>query len=101
MPAPKELRKSASNPSAWARNFCFIEKACCLRSLISLAVGGCDFLAPPKTKKADVMEHPQVFDHVGLLVNEPPRHSRVALRLVFRLSSQRRGRADWKNAPRQ
>jgi len=23
------------------------------------------------TKKADVSEHPQVFDHVGLLVNEP------------------------------
>ena len=23
-------------------------------------------------KKADVVEHPQVFDHVGLLVNEPP-----------------------------
>jgi hypothetical protein len=22
-------------------------------------------------KKADVAEHPQVFDHVGLLVNEP------------------------------
>ena len=23
-------------------------------------------------KKADVSEHPEVFDHVGLLVNEPP-----------------------------
>jgi hypothetical protein len=23
-------------------------------------------------KKADVAEHPQVFDHVGLLVNRPP-----------------------------
>ena len=23
-------------------------------------------------KKADVAEHPQVFGHVGLLVNEPP-----------------------------
>jgi hypothetical protein len=23
------------------------------------------------TKKADVEEHPEVFDHVGLLVNEP------------------------------
>jgi hypothetical protein len=23
-------------------------------------------------KKADVVEHPQVFDHVGLLINEPP-----------------------------
>jgi hypothetical protein len=27
---------------------------------------------PPRTKKADVIEHPKVFDHVGLLVNEPP-----------------------------
>ena len=27
---------------------------------------------PPKTKKADVAEHPKVFDHVGLLFNEPP-----------------------------
>jgi hypothetical protein len=24
------------------------------------------------TKKADVAEHPEVFDHVGLLVNGPP-----------------------------
>jgi hypothetical protein len=24
-----------------------------------------------KTKKADVAEHPKVFDHVGLLINEP------------------------------
>jgi hypothetical protein len=24
-----------------------------------------------KTKKADVTEHPGVFDHVGLLFNEP------------------------------
>jgi hypothetical protein len=23
-------------------------------------------------KKADVAEHPKVFDHVGLLTNEPP-----------------------------
>ena len=23
-------------------------------------------------KKADVAEHPEVFDHVGLLVNRPP-----------------------------
>ena len=23
-------------------------------------------------KKSDVAEHPEVFDHVGLLVNEPP-----------------------------
>jgi hypothetical protein len=25
-----------------------------------------------KNKKADVAEHPEVLDHVGLLVNEPP-----------------------------
>jgi hypothetical protein len=25
-----------------------------------------------RTKKADVVEHPKVFDHVGLLVTEPP-----------------------------
>jgi hypothetical protein len=24
-----------------------------------------------KTKKADVAEHPEVFDHVGLLANKP------------------------------
>jgi hypothetical protein len=28
--------------------------------------------ATPKTKKADMAEHPEVFDHVGLLFNEPP-----------------------------
>jgi hypothetical protein len=26
----------------------------------------------PRTKKADVAEHPKIFDHVGLLFNEPP-----------------------------
>jgi hypothetical protein len=25
----------------------------------------------PSTKKTDVPEHPEVFDHVGLLFNEP------------------------------
>jgi hypothetical protein len=29
-------------------------------------------LAQPRTKKADVAEHPKAFDHVGLLFNEPP-----------------------------
>jgi len=28
--------------------------------------------AAPKTKKADVVEHPKAFHHVGLLVNQPP-----------------------------
>jgi hypothetical protein len=27
---------------------------------------------PTRTKKADVAEHPQVFDHIGLLIDEPP-----------------------------
>jgi hypothetical protein len=26
----------------------------------------------PRTKKADMAEHPEVLDHVGLLTNEPP-----------------------------
>jgi hypothetical protein len=26
----------------------------------------------PRTKNADVAEHPKVFDHVGLLFNTPP-----------------------------
>jgi hypothetical protein len=30
------------------------------------------YYSPPRTKKADVAEHPQAFDHVGLLVNKPP-----------------------------
>jgi hypothetical protein len=33
---------------------------------------GCDHPTPLKPKKTDVVEHPEVFDHVGLLVNEPP-----------------------------
>jgi hypothetical protein len=28
--------------------------------------------APSQAKKADVVEHAEVFDHVGLLVNKPP-----------------------------
>jgi hypothetical protein len=35
-------------------------------------------------KKADVVEYPQVFDHVGLLVNGPPGVGRDALHLVIR-----------------
>ncbi|MBN2290961.1 MAG: hypothetical protein JXM70_00965, partial [Pirellulales bacterium] len=40
--------------------------------------------AADKQKKADVVKHPKVFDHAGLLVNEPPRLNRVALYLVIR-----------------
>jgi len=28
--------------------------------------------APPQAKKADGVEHRKVFDHAGLLANEPP-----------------------------
>ena len=35
-------------------------------------------------KKADVSERLEAFVHVGLLVNEPPDHRRVALYLVLR-----------------
>ena len=30
------------------------------------------FLDAKREKKADVAEPPEVFDHVGLLVNQPP-----------------------------
>jgi hypothetical protein len=30
-----------------------------------------DVMSIRPIKKADVAEHPEVFDHVGLLVNEP------------------------------
>jgi len=39
-------------------------------SKVRLGRGGSS--AAPETKKADVMEHPKAFDHVGLLVNQPP-----------------------------
>jgi hypothetical protein len=45
------------------------------RAILSV---GPRILAPPplpcfrSKKKADVVEHPKVFDHVGLLVSEPP-----------------------------
>jgi hypothetical protein len=41
--------------------------------LISVILGGRDRFAPPKAKKkAGVVEHLGVFNHAGLLVNEPP-----------------------------
>jgi hypothetical protein len=36
-------------------------------------------LKKPKTKKADVVEHPKAFDHVGLLSNEPPAQASCSL----------------------
>ena len=35
-------------------------------------LGRCRFSAAPKNKKADMAEDPEVFDHVGLLFDEPP-----------------------------
>jgi hypothetical protein len=35
------------------------------------ATGGAWAKNEHKTKKAGVAEHPEVFDHVGLLANEP------------------------------
>ena len=35
-------------------------------------------------KKADVAEHREVFDDVGLLFNEPPETGRAALYIVIR-----------------
>jgi hypothetical protein len=48
----------------------------CIRSFdltgIEFTSLGCLYYpARQQTKKADVAEHPEVFDHVGLLVNEP------------------------------
>jgi hypothetical protein len=37
-----------------------------------------------KTKKAGVAEHLRVFDHVGLLVNQPPSTNRAAFVQVVR-----------------
>jgi hypothetical protein len=39
---------------------------------IGFVRGGCGRPAPPQAKKADVVEHPEVFDHVGLLANRSP-----------------------------
>jgi hypothetical protein len=43
-----------------------------LTSLLAV-LGGCDRLKSPQAqKKADVVKHPKVLNHVGLLCNEPP-----------------------------
>jgi len=39
----------------------------------SLTISSYTLTYSGKQKKTDVAEHPGVFDHVGLLVNEPPR----------------------------
>ena len=52
------------------------EAGCCAMVGLSFFMGfrpdGDERLTPPRTKKADVAKHPKVFDHVGLLFNEPP-----------------------------
>jgi hypothetical protein len=61
------VRRCSKAIAAWA--------ICCAMVDFDLFMGlvppGCDRPAPPN-KKADVAEHPQVFDHVGLLVNGLP-----------------------------
>jgi len=39
---------------------------------MGLLPAGCRRPRQDKQKKADAVEHPKAFDHVGLLVNEPP-----------------------------
>ena len=39
---------------------------------IAITPVACGRPESPQTEKADVVEHPEVFHHVGLLVNEPP-----------------------------
>jgi hypothetical protein len=48
---------------------------CCARAELDLSIGS--FLVSvivfgPRKKKAGVVEHPEVFDHAGLLINGPP-----------------------------
>jgi hypothetical protein len=45
-----------------------------LNTLLSFQLHFCTFQRQPdkSKKKADVAEHPEVFDHVGLLVNRLP-----------------------------
>src|SRR3954465_10317585 len=42
--------------------------------------------ASSDTKKADVAEYPEVFDHVGLLIVGSPGSHRITLHLVFQRS---------------
>ncbi len=50
-------------------SFSFLLKTNMGRSFSSLISKG---FVPQKTKKADMVGHPKVSGHVGLLVNEPP-----------------------------
>ena len=64
------VRRCSKAIAAWA--------ICCAMVDLDLftefsLTGGCDRPRSPRAKKkADVAEHPEVFDHVGLLVNGPP-----------------------------
>jgi hypothetical protein len=46
----------------------------------------CPGAAARPEKKTDVVENPEGFNHVGLLVNKPPGLDRAALYLVIRRS---------------
>ena len=53
---------------------------CCAGAELDLSIGS--FLVSvivfgPRKKKAGVVEHPEVFDHAGLLVNGPPGNAGV------------------------
>jgi hypothetical protein len=74
------LRTTATDWGSWPVRCCWkviaARAICCatLGSSFSIALRprrGSDRLTGPRTKKADVAEHLKVFDHVGLLVNEP------------------------------
>jgi hypothetical protein len=52
--------------------FFFMSVAPSSRGEIEIEDRSCGPQRPTRTKKADVAEYPEVFDHVGLLFNEPP-----------------------------
>jgi len=60
--------------------------AVCERVLPTRFVPGRCMRQIMNSKKNDVAEHPAVFSHVGILVNEPPGPSRIARYLVIQLS---------------
>src|SRR5208282_848914 len=55
-----------------------------IKAMMRQVIANCNMVKLSENKKAGVAEHPKVFCHVGLLTNEPPRHSRAALYLVIR-----------------
>jgi hypothetical protein len=74
---PWSVRRCSKALAAWATCSDMVG----LDLSIGFVPGGYGRAYDRKRKKADVVEHPEVFGHVGLLVNGPPRHGRVALHL--------------------